>query len=81
MTPKVLCETQKFCDAENLIFSVLKLPQCGLVIFHRYEHLSTNRLQKFQNILQRKLRKCLGQLLQKNVKHKTEQDVDNLYTL
>ena len=35
MTPKVLCETQKFCGAENLIFSVLKLPQCGLVIIYK----------------------------------------------
>ena len=55
--------------------------ELGLSGFHRYEHLIPIR-QKFQNILERKLCNCFGQLLYiylKKFNDGIEHDVDSAY--
>ena len=52
--------------------------------FYRYKHIYIYRRQKFQNILERKLCNCFGQLLRKefskkNVGNGIENDVENKY--
>ena len=44
--------------------------------FYKYENLYTYRRKKFQNILERKLANCFGQLLHI---HGIEDDVDSAY--
>lgn len=50
--------------------------------FYWYEHVYAYRKQEFQNIFDRKLCNCLGQLLliyYKNVDHGIELDIDKAY--
>ena len=63
-TPKVsVRHTKKICIPEFPVLSARKRPLCGLVTFIGMEHVYTYRRQEFQNILERKLSSCFGQLL------------------
>ena len=53
----------KDCLSEFPVPSVLKRALFGLVVFIGVEHVYTYKRQEFQNIIERKLYNCFGQLI------------------